>query len=322
MTKYTQANPSYPPDRSAPITAIVIYRNESAMLDRCLGSLRWCEQLITIDMCSTDNSRDIARRYSDAMFEVQPYPIAEPARVAAVRQARHDWVMMIDPDMYIPPTLAQQITCEIAPNPSHGAYALPQWFYFKDRQLTSTVWGALNFKQILIHRDRCAVLPYCNRLTELKPGQTAGRIEHDGHNHMHHYWSSSYRTLLWRHLQRYAYLEAKAIAAHGGRFNLRRAITRPIVDAYRSLRDFDGWRDPMRGYLLTGIYFAYTLGYEWLLLRAQMQPPDRATEQTHDIPTLTKIAVDVDPATGPDRDRANDADQPDAQPTTPNRCAA
>lgn len=263
----------------APITAIVICRNERAHLERCLPALRWCAELIVVDMRSTDGSPGVARQWADRVFLVDPQPIAEPTRVAAARLAQHDWVLLVDPDEVIPPSLAEQMRRAIEAHPHAGAFSLPMRFYFKRRLLDTTVWGTLTWKQRLIHRDRCELLPWCNRITQLRPGFDDVRISHDGQNHMQHYWCDSYLTLLRRHLTRYCHTEAKALAAGGQRFSLRWGLTYPFTELRRSLRHFDGWRDVPRGWLLSAIYFTYVVASSWLVLRYQRHAHSLVAEE-------------------------------------------
>lgn len=278
-----------------PITAIVIFCDERRHLERCLRALRWCDELIAIDMASGDGSRAVAERYADRVLGVERQPIAEPTRVAAARLAKHDWVLLVDPDEEIPSTLAEQMAAALVEQPDAGAFSLPMWFYFKGRRLTTTVWGTLTYKQRLIHRERCDLLPWCNRLTQIRPGFRDVRLPHDGDNHMRHYWSDSYLGLLRRHLTRYCHTEAKAIAATGQRFTLQWACAYVRLEIRKTFRDLDGWRDFPRGWLLSGVYALYVIAHTLLLTRYQHRVADGAP-QNHPIPTLTEA-----PAASPAR---------------------
>jgi glycosyltransferase involved in cell wall biosynthesis len=274
-----------------PITAIVIYRNEAKLLEGCLSALRpWCEELITVDMDSRDGSNAVAARYADRMFRGPAQPVAEPTRVAAARHARHDWVLLIDPDEYIPPALWPQIEHMLRQHPQAGAVNLPLWYYFKRKRLTGTIWGSDQVtKRRLIHRARCLILPYCNRLTEMRPGCAEVTIAGTPANHIRHYWSDSYHQLLWRHLSRYCHTEAKALAATGARFTLRRGLLHPLEELNRCLRHYDGWRCGLRGWLLSGIYFAYTVLSDWLLWWYQGRVP--SAPEAMPIPELEEVGA-------------------------------
>jgi glycosyltransferase involved in cell wall biosynthesis len=271
-----------------PMTAIVIFRNEKKHIGRCLRALRWCDELIAVDMESSDGSLNIAQELADRVLQVDACPIAEPTRVAAAKMASHNWVLLVDPDEVVPASLADDIRAAMMDHPNAGAFSLPMWFYFKGKQLTGTVWGTLTYKQRLIHRDRCDLLPLCNRISQLKPGQSNVRIPHTDENHMQHYWSDSYTDLLHKHFVRYSHTEAAAMVAQGTRFSFHSGFIKPIIELKKSLKDFDGWRIGLRGWILSAIYFAYVLTSNWLTLYYQWRgaPDEHPTDEV--LPTLTE----------------------------------
>lgn len=276
-----------------PVTAIVIFRNEAPLLERCFSALTWCDEIIGVDMDSTDDSASIAACFVDRVYRVDPYPIAEPTRVAAARYAAHDWVLLVDPDEVIPDTLAQQIQHTLQDttrcDATCGAISLPMKFYFKGDRLDGTVWGTLTYKQRLIHRDRCELLPLCNRISELRPGYREQRIEADADNPIRHHWSDSYRELAKRHFTRYAHLEAAAMVARGERFGWHLALCYPLIELRRTLRDFDGWRLGPRGWTLSMIYFLYVVASGWLTLVYQSKSTRPAVDDPATNTTLPKL---------------------------------
>ncbi len=284
------AIPSHPP-----VTAIVIYRNERHHLGRCLRALRWCNELIAVDMQSSDGSREIAQELADRVLSVSQCPIAEPTRVAAAKLARNDWVLLVDPDEVIPESLSDDIRKTLAEYPDAGAISLPMWFYFKGKRLTGTVWGTLTHKLRLIHRDRCELLPLCNRISRLLPGEREVRIEHDNDNHMRHYWSDSYLDLLHKHFVRYAHTEAAAMVAQGKRFSLRTALIEPLAEFKKTFKDFDGWRIGLHGWILSAIYGGYCLLSGWFTGYYQLRgaPPEKPGQR--DLPTLADITEHTTP---------------------------
>ena len=58
-----------------PVTAIVVTCNEESYLEACFESLRWCDQLIVVDLHSKDSSRSIAERYTNDVLSHDSSPI-------------------------------------------------------------------------------------------------------------------------------------------------------------------------------------------------------------------------------------------------------
>ena len=68
------------PGVKLPITAIVASRNEALLLPRCLDAVSFCEELIVIDVDSSDDSAEVARNHGAKVVWHSYVPIAEQAR--------------------------------------------------------------------------------------------------------------------------------------------------------------------------------------------------------------------------------------------------
>ncbi|WP_432797357.1 glycosyltransferase [Poriferisphaera sp. WC338] len=273
-------------DQRFPITAIIIYRNEAQLLEESLSALSWCDEIITIDMQSEDDSANIAADYSDRMLEVDPYPIAEPTRVAAAKLAKHDWVFFVDPDEVIPPKLATDIQDAITNNSDAATINLPIRFYFRRRLLTGTVWGTATHVQKIAHRKRATILPLCNRLMEPNEGYRKIDIPHRIGNHLIHLWSFSYRDLMRKHFLRYPHLEAKARVARGESISLSRLLISPFKELKVCLKDFDGWRMGTTGFALSFIYFIYSALSVWFMPYYKLKVKQDDTTTHAELPEL------------------------------------
>ena len=275
-----------PAARSTPVSCIVVFRNEKQDLERSLPAVRWCEEVIAVNMGSTDGSLEVAQQWADAIYNAPVYRIHEPARAAAVAHARHDWVLMIDPDEVLPGTLSRRIAEGVPFTDDTAVVELPMWYYLAERQLNGSVWGRLSYKQRLIHRGRAAMLPRCHSLPIVAEGFGKTRIEHDGENHIRHFWSPSYFDLIARHFWRYPGLDAASKVAAGQRLTLDAALLQPWRSLYTSLRHFDGWRDVPRGWLLSLIHAGYQVASHWPMLWYQWRGVPAAVAETPVAPEL------------------------------------
>ena len=81
-------------------------------------------------------------------------PIAEIARAEVAREARHDWLVFVDPDEKIPPALAAEATAFLRDAPDDVAVVLAGWvFYFRGRPLRGTIWGGTGRRPFLVRRS-------------------------------------------------------------------------------------------------------------------------------------------------------------------------
>ncbi len=84
------------------VSAVLIAKNEAAVLARCLESVKEADEIIVCDTGSTDNTVEVARRYTDKVFTdyVWEDHFAK-ARNHALSKATGDWVLSIDADEYL-----------------------------------------------------------------------------------------------------------------------------------------------------------------------------------------------------------------------------
>ncbi|MFH1552377.1 MAG: glycosyltransferase family 2 protein [Candidatus Omnitrophota bacterium] len=114
-----------------PVTAVVITYNEEEMLDECLGSLAWVDELIVVDDESTDSTREIAKKYTDKVF-VRKMDNEGRHRNWAYAQASNNWVLSIDADERVTEELSAEIADLLKGTPQYKAYAIPRRNYIGD----------------------------------------------------------------------------------------------------------------------------------------------------------------------------------------------
>jgi SAM-dependent methyltransferase/glycosyltransferase involved in cell wall biosynthesis len=131
LSKPFPSNFSRSPSR-APLTVIVHTRNEERNIEACLASVKdWADELIVMDMESTDRTVEIARRYTDKVFSHPLIRDFDSARNVSAQYASHEWILYLDADERMTPKLAQAITWFIQQAPHEVAgVQLPYRNYF------------------------------------------------------------------------------------------------------------------------------------------------------------------------------------------------
>ena len=81
------------------ITIIVHTHNEEKNIEGCIKSAKLLTDEITlVDMESTDNTVEIARSLNVSIFNFPRSNYVEPAREFGIKQAKTDWVLILDAD--------------------------------------------------------------------------------------------------------------------------------------------------------------------------------------------------------------------------------
>lgn len=141
------------------ISACIISFNEEKKLEDCLRSLQGVvDEIVIVDSLSRDKTLEIARRYTDRIFE-QAFLGHIEQKNLAVSRARHDWVLSLDCDERLSPRLQEEILTHKASLNKHDAYSMPRrtfyiyrWLnhcWYPDRKIRlfnrqKAVWGGVN----------------------------------------------------------------------------------------------------------------------------------------------------------------------------------
>ncbi|HKS96781.1 MAG TPA: glycosyltransferase family 2 protein [Terriglobia bacterium] len=140
----TQAEPEAPaasgPDRQlgkAPLSVLILTRNEEVNLGACLASVRWAAEAFVVDSLSTDRTVEIARQHG---AQVHPHAFEGYAsqRAWALENLpfAHDWILMLDADERAPAPLAEEITRVVRDRENTAAgFYLARRFFFQGRWL-------------------------------------------------------------------------------------------------------------------------------------------------------------------------------------------
>lgn len=92
------------------VSAVINVRNEADVLEKCLKSLsNFADEIIVVDMHSTDNSVDVAKKYNAIVYSYRPMKVVEPARNFAISKATGKWIILLDPDEYLHRTLKNEL---------------------------------------------------------------------------------------------------------------------------------------------------------------------------------------------------------------------
>lgn len=82
---------------SPPLSAVLITKDAEDYLDRVLGALRCCSEIVVLDSGSTDRTREIALEHGASWYE-RPFDGYGSQKRHAVVRAGYDWILAIDAD--------------------------------------------------------------------------------------------------------------------------------------------------------------------------------------------------------------------------------
>lgn len=237
-------------------SAIVVTCNEERYLRRSLESLSFCDEVIVVDLCSTDSSVAIAKELGAKVLTHPRVPVVEKVREFGARQAKNDWIVFLDPDEVMFRDIAGQIRKAISGNHEAAMLRLPWKFYFKEKPLECCIWGAENSKVAVVNRKRVSLKPHVHKGFELLEGYKTISVQPDGRNFITHYWMHSYGQLFEKHL-RYIKQEGEVLYNSGERFSWLALIQKTRYAVTLNLFHYRGIRCGFAGIFLSFFYGWY-----------------------------------------------------------------
>lgn len=85
-----------------PISLCIITKNEAENLDRCLGCVKdYPFEIVVVDTGSTDNSPEIARKYTEHVYSFEWINDFAAARNFSISKATNDWILVLDTDEFV-----------------------------------------------------------------------------------------------------------------------------------------------------------------------------------------------------------------------------
>lgn len=117
------------------ISGCIISFNEEAKIEDCLRSLLpIVDEIVVVDSLSADRTVEIARRYTDRVYD-QAFLGHIEQKNLAVSKANHDWILSLDCDERLDERLTQAIL-EIKDRlDEHGAYRMARKTFYVYRWL-------------------------------------------------------------------------------------------------------------------------------------------------------------------------------------------
>lgn len=90
------------------LSVIIITKNESEHITRCLKSVSWADEIIILDSGSTDNTVSLCQKFTPHVYETD-WPGFGPQKQRTLDKATGNWVLSIDADEKISEELKAEI---------------------------------------------------------------------------------------------------------------------------------------------------------------------------------------------------------------------
>jgi glycosyltransferase involved in cell wall biosynthesis len=249
------------------LSVTVITKNEAADIGDALASVAWADEIVVVDSRSTDDTVNIARRYTDRLV-VRDWPGYVDQKNHAASIASHDWILSLDADERVSPALADEIRSTMTGEPTAAAFRIPRVTWYLGQWVRTTDW----------YPD------YQTRLYDRRAAQWTGRYVHEAvtihgtlgqlRGELRHY---AYHDIT-DHLEtidRYTTAAAHQMYEGGRRSGFFGVACHPPLAFLRNYVAKGGLRDGMPGLVISALnsyYVFLKFAKLWELQRANARP--------------------------------------------------
>jgi glycosyltransferase involved in cell wall biosynthesis len=127
-----------PSSRKPTLSVVIITLNEQAKIRDCLESVNWADEIVVMDSYSTDDTIRISREFTPNVYQ-NDFLGDGPMRNLAIERTTSDWILTIDADERVTPTLKAEIQKVLA-HPVAFAYYIPRRSFFLGRWIRYCGW--------------------------------------------------------------------------------------------------------------------------------------------------------------------------------------
>lgn len=224
--------------------------NNEDIIEECLQSVRWADELVVCDSFSTDGTVEVARRYANRLLQHE-YRNSATQKNWAIPQMCNRWILIVDTDERVTPELQQEIETVLSEPPRHAGYRIARRNYLFGRWLRhGDNWPDY---QIRLFQQDLGRYQEREVHAHVKLDGSCGTLRQPLLHYPHRSLAGMRRVIL----QRYTTWEAIERYKRGVRFAWYQLLVRPAgAFVYRYLVR-QGFRDGWQGLLMAGIWSCY-----------------------------------------------------------------
>jgi len=240
------------------VSVCIVCRNEADKLPACLESVGWADEIIVLDLQSSDDSAGVARRHGARVISHERVPVVEAVRNVVADAATGDWILAMDPDERVTPGLREELL-RLRHRDDIDVVAIPFMNYDLGYPATHPM-HRYDPKPRFYRRASVRWPEVPNALPSVPPDRRVDLPARDDLV-MIHDRNRTVAEAIERAL-RYAPAEAQSMVDRGQVFTARAMLRTLGGKAYRQFVVAEPWREGVPGFLRAGVLVAFHF-YVW-----------------------------------------------------------
>jgi glycosyltransferase involved in cell wall biosynthesis len=225
------------------VSATLLTYNNEDILDRCLDSLRWVDEIVVVDSLSTDRSLEIARRYTDHVI-TRPWPGFASQRNFSKEHCSGEWILWVDSDEVVSPALREEMLRELEEaGPALQGFEVPRCNFYLGRWIRHGGWYPDLSVRLFRSEGHWWGGEEPHAAVQIKG--PLKRLRND----LWHFSYASFAEQI-RTIDDYAAVSARSLHRRGERFRLHRMLLHPLGRFLKEYLMLQGFRDGMPGLIV------------------------------------------------------------------------
>ncbi len=260
------------------IAAVVLTHNEEVDLPGCLKSLSWVSDIIVVDSGSTDKTLALAKK-AGAQVIFRPFDNFSGQRnFALTKVSSYNWVLMIDADEVVEPSLSQELQF-FAKDIYLDGVNIPRKNYLFGKWIEHSDWYPDH--RLVFFRPKMVSYKgdVHERIGFIKGNGTTATAT----SHLVHHNYDTIHEFVTKNLVDYPLQYAKVMDNEKIKFTALDLLSKPIAEFMRRFFLTQGYKDGLYGLVLSALMGVQTLVAYCYLWELQGKREDLTTEETRSL---------------------------------------
>ena len=228
------------------ISVVINTLNEAKNLPGALASVKsLADEVVVVDMESSDGTSGIAKGLGARVYSHKKVGYVEPARNFGILKAKNDWVLILDADEEVPPTLAKKLK-ELVASPTADYYRIPRKNIIFGKWIENSRW----WPDYNIRFFRKGFVSWDEEIHSV-PKTTGKGIDLPGKENfaiIHHNYRSVGDYL--ERMLRYSEIQSKDLMKNGYVFSWNDLVRKPFGEFLSRFFAGEGYKDGIHGLIL------------------------------------------------------------------------
>lgn len=241
------------------ISVVINTLNEEENIKECIDSvINYVDEIIVCDMYSDDDTVNIAKNLGAKIIFHKRIGYVEPARNYAIKNAKNEWILILDADERLTPNLGNELLT-ISQKSDDRIEVVKVWilyWYFGDwirhGGFFKGDFPRFFKKNIYLDSYTNEESTIHNNFINLKNNPKSIQLNSD--LYIKHYAYRSVDKYIRKTIYKYSLIEAKNMKSNGVKFSYAKMVLSPIKQFIVRLIFKKGYKEGIRGFILISLF--------------------------------------------------------------------